>query len=159
MRTLIRTLPMFLLFIVLAACGYNEPEQLEEVTDEEVIEKLSTFVHDYKAEMLLAINENQTERLENDFLIPNTSFYHALHRLKDDLQKSNAQKELISLDVHDVWYDPEEGDYFVEAHEHVRVVTGDAVEDIEREVRFHTVEGSDGTYRLYTIINVNEERD
>ncbi|MFB4211006.1 hypothetical protein ACE1TH_03745 [Shouchella sp. JSM 1781072] len=157
-RTTKHVLPLLVMMLFLAACGYSEPENLEEINDEEVVESITTFVHDYKDEMLLAINENQTERLEEEFLIPNTSFYHALHRLKEDLQKNNSRKELVSLEVDDIWFEPEEGDYYADAHEHVQVVTGDDVEDIEREIRFHIIEGSDGTYRLYTIINENEER-
>lgn len=142
-----------ILTLALVGCGPSEPDQLEAVTDEALVEDISSFVHAYKNEMILAVNENKTDELENNYLIPNTSFYHALHRLREDLQKTRSQKELISLEVNDVWFDPEEEDYYADADEHVQITTDDEVEDIERSVRFHIVKGSDDTFRLFTIID------
>lgn len=141
-----------LLTMVLGGCGYSEPEELESVSDD-LADELTVFVTAYKEEMIQAINENKTDRLEEEFLIPNTSFYHALHRYREDLQKNGSFKELVSFEVESAWYEPDEGDYFVDATEEVRIITGDESEEIKRHVRFHVVEGSDDSYRLYAIID------
>ncbi|MBM7837525.1 hypothetical protein JOC54_000756 [Alkalihalobacillus xiaoxiensis] len=153
MRQVIVSICLMFLIVTLASCGPSEPDHLEAVTDEPLVEEITAFVQAYKQAMHLAINENKTDELEETYLIPNTSFYHALHRLREDLQKAGSQKNLVSLEVNDVWFDPEEKDYFADADEHVQVLTGDEVEDIERSVRFHIVKGSDDTFRLYTIID------
>ncbi|WP_059104731.1 TcaA NTF2-like domain-containing protein [Shouchella shacheensis] len=139
--------------LLLNGCGLEEPDE-EEFTplEGEVAEEAAMFVAAYKEDMVDAVNNHGIDELEDTYLIPNTSFYHALRRYVEDLQEDGAVKTLDSLDVSAVYEGEEEGDVFVDATEHVQIEARGHLEEISRDVRYWLVQGSDDTFRLLTII-------
>ncbi|WP_346243291.1 hypothetical protein MKZ19_12965 [Shouchella clausii] len=143
---------------LLGGCSEPKPGALHAVPDE-TAECVSAFVTSYKQDMVAAVNDHELAQLEADYLLPNTSFFHALQRYGEELQKNGSTKELVSFEVENVYEDDKEGDYFADVIEQVHIMTDDQVDDITRNVRYWVVEGADQSLRLYTIIDRTNESD
>lgn len=81
---------------LLGGCSEPKPGALHAVPDE-TAERVSAFVTSYKQDMVAAVNDHELAQLEADYLLPNTSFFHALQRYGEELQKMAQRKSLFHL--------------------------------------------------------------
>ncbi len=136
------------MMLILAACG-SEPDSVV-LADEKKAETIRQYVTEYKAHMIAAANEGDLKLVE-DYLIPNTSFYHSLSSYIEDLHREGTVKELHSFEVGEVYWD-QEAAYFVDVHEEIELINDNESERINRNVQFELAEGGDGTFRVVLIV-------
>lgn len=145
------SLYILLIFGVFALMGCNQEQGTLGPVNDEVAAKAESFVHEYKEVMIRESNEGSFHDIE-EYLIPNSTFYHTVRRYMQDLTQSHKSLSLVSHEVSRVQKN-EFDEYYVDAVEKVEIEDrrrkGTVVE--ETAITYILVEFN-GKFRVMTIL-------
>ncbi|WP_096199223.1 TcaA NTF2-like domain-containing protein [Bacillus sp. FJAT-45350] len=125
---------LFTFLLILSGCGQDEDRT--PVTGERK-EEISSFVNNFKQEMLIALNEDDFNRLE-PFLIVNNHFYHSVRRYLSDAQSKATNAKLHDFIVESVEVNDYD-EYFVNIYEKMEVTERQLEPQIEESKHTYVI--------------------
>lgn len=141
---------LMIMFGVLALFGCSQEQGNLEPVNEEVAASAEAFVNEYKDVMIKESNEGSFHDIE-EYLIPNSTFYHTLRRYMQDLTQNFQRLSLISHEVNRVQKN-EIDEYYVDAVEKVEITDRRGTKTLEETKVTYILVEFNGKYRVMTIL-------